>query len=189
MTTLTADVAVVGGGLIGAWSAFFLARRGQRVVLLEKGIVGAQSSGTNFGNLRLQGRFPGQYPLSLRSQALWERLPELIGEDCEFAPTGHLYCAFDEKESTKLEHYAGVSESHGLAIDRLDAAALRRCYPLARPQGRRRHLFGKRCDRQSAARHGGRGTCGPTARRHDHRELPRRRTAPARRRLPARGRQ
>jgi sarcosine oxidase, subunit beta len=129
MTTLTADVAILGGGLIGAWSAYFLARRGKRVVLLEKGMVGAQSSGTNFGNLRLQGRFPGQYPLSLRSQALWERLHELIGDDCEFDATGHLYCAFDEEERAKIERYAEVSQSHGLVVAHLDTAELRRRFP------------------------------------------------------------
>lgn len=70
MNRTVTDVAIIGGGLIGAWTAFFLARRRQRVVLFEKGTVGAQSSGTNFGNLRLQGRFPGQYALSLRAHAL-----------------------------------------------------------------------------------------------------------------------
>ena len=133
MTRAVADVAIIGGGLIGAWTAFFLARRGQRVVLFEKGKVGAQSSGTNFGNLRLQGRFPGQYPLSLRSQALWEDFEALIGEGCEFAQTGHLYCAFDEEEQAKLEGYAQVSESHGLAIERLDPSELRRRFPWLGP--------------------------------------------------------
>jgi sarcosine oxidase subunit beta len=129
MSTRTADVAIVGGGLIGAWTAFFLARRGQRVILIEKGVIGAQSSGVNFGNLRLQGRFPGQYPLSLRSQALWEDFDALIGEDCEFEQTGHLYLAYDEEEQAKLEGYARVSESHGLAIERVGPADLRRRWP------------------------------------------------------------
>ncbi|MEP6701458.1 MAG: FAD-dependent oxidoreductase, partial [Betaproteobacteria bacterium] len=129
MTTLTTDVAIVGGGLMGAWSAYFLARRGKRVVLLEKGVVGAQSAGVNFGNLRLQGRFPGQYPLSLRAQALWEQLDELIGDDCEFDATGHLYCAFDEDERARIEHYAEVSQSYGLVIDHLDTGDLRRRFP------------------------------------------------------------
>ncbi|PZU84853.1 MAG: FAD-dependent oxidoreductase [Chelatococcus sp.] len=133
MTRAVADVAIIGGGLIGAWAAFFLARRGQRVVLFERGTVGAQSSGTNFGNLRLQGRFPGQYPLSLRSHALWEDFEALIGEGCEFAQTGHLYCAFDDDEQAKLEGYAQVSESHGLAIERLDPAELRRRFPWLGP--------------------------------------------------------
>lgn len=129
MSGRATDVAIVGGGLIGAWTAFFLARRGRRVTLLEKGVVGAQSSGVNFGNLRLQGRFPGQYPLSLRSQALWEDFDTLIGEDCEFEQTGHLYLAYDAEEQAKLEGYAKVSESHGLAIERVGPADLRRRWP------------------------------------------------------------
>ena len=129
MTMRRADVVIVGGGLIGAWTAFFLARRGRKVVLIEKGVVGAQSSGTNFGNLRLQGRFPGQYPLSLRSQALWEEIEDLIGDRCEFDPSGHLYIAFNDTEREKLEKYAAVSESHGLAIEHLGTADLARRYP------------------------------------------------------------
>jgi len=129
MSVQTTDVAIVGGGLIGAWTAFFLARRGQRVTLVEKGVVGAQSSGVNFGNLRLQGRFPGQYPLSLRSQALWEDFDALIGEDCEFEQTGHLYLAYDQEEHAKLEGYAKVSEFYGLTIERIGPADLRRRWP------------------------------------------------------------
>ncbi|MCU4178234.1 NAD(P)/FAD-dependent oxidoreductase [Bosea sp. BH3] len=129
MSAATTDVAIVGGGLIGAWTAFFLARRGQRVTLIEKGVVGAQSSGVNFGNLRLQGRYPAQYPLSLRAQALWEELEALIGEDCEFEQTGHLYLAYHEEESGKLEGYAKVSESYGLNIERVGPAELRRRWP------------------------------------------------------------
>lgn len=129
MTGRTTDVAIVGGGLVGAWTAFFLARRGQRVTLLEKGVVGAQSSGVNFGNLRLQGRFAGQYPLSLRSQALWEEFEALTGEDCEFEQSGHLYLAYDAEEHAKLESYAEVSESYGLAIERLEPTDLRRRWP------------------------------------------------------------
>ena len=106
-------VVVVGGGLIGTWTTLFLAKRGLDVVLIEKGIVGAQSSGVNFGNLRLQGRHPGQYPLSLRSQALWEDIDALIGDSCEFEKTGHLYVAMNDAEQEKLEHHARVAESMG----------------------------------------------------------------------------
>lgn len=129
MTTRTAHVAIIGGGLIGSWAAFFLARRGQRVVLIEKGVVGAQSSGVNFGNLRLQGRHPDQYPLSLRSQAIWEEIESLIGERCEFEATGHLYIATNEAEQEKLEQHARVAEGHGLVIERLARDELRRRWP------------------------------------------------------------
>jgi sarcosine oxidase, subunit beta len=129
MTARTADVAIVGAGLIGAWTAFFLARRGQRVLLLDKGPVGAQSSGVNFGNLRLQGRHPGQYPLSLRSHALWEEIEGLIGERCEFEATGHLYVAATPDEHETLERYAAEAEAHGLLIERVAGLDLRRRWP------------------------------------------------------------
>jgi glycine/D-amino acid oxidase-like deaminating enzyme len=129
VTARTADVAIVGGGLMGAWTAFFLARRGRRVVLLDKGRVGAQSSGVNFGNLRLQGRYPGQYPLSLRSHALWEEIEALIGEPCEFDATGHLYVAANPEEHEALERHAMTAEAHGLVIERVAGAELRRRWP------------------------------------------------------------
>ncbi|PVE24953.1 FAD-dependent oxidoreductase [Microvirga sp. KLBC 81] len=129
MTTKTAQVAIVGGGLIGTWTAFFLAKRGWDVILIEKGVVGAQSSGVNFGNLRLQGRYPGQYPLSLRSQAIWEEIEELIGDRCEFERTGHLYVAMNEAEQEKLEQHARVAEGHGLVIERIGRDELRRRWP------------------------------------------------------------
>jgi len=129
MTRLTVDTAIVGGGLIGTWTALFLAKRGNKVALLEKGYIGAQSSGVNFGNLRLQGRHPAQYPLSMRAQALWEDIEGLIGDRCEFDPTGHLYCAYDAKETEALLHYAEVSEANGLMIERLEGAALAKRFP------------------------------------------------------------
>src|SRR5580693_3363935 len=47
MIHIEADVAIVGGGLIGCATAYYLRKRGRSVVLLERGFVGAQSSGVN----------------------------------------------------------------------------------------------------------------------------------------------
>src|SRR5215211_7675571 len=129
MSLCTADVAIIGGGLMSVWTAYFLARRGTRVTVLDKGLVGAQASGVNFGNLRLQGRHPGQYPLALRSHALWEKIDALIGEDCEFAATGHLYIAAEPDEHGTLEQYARDAEAHGLSIERLSGDELRHRWP------------------------------------------------------------
>jgi sarcosine oxidase subunit beta len=56
MNTRASDVLIVGGGIMGCSSAFFLRERGCSVTLLERGLVGQQASGTNFGNVRRQGR-------------------------------------------------------------------------------------------------------------------------------------
>ena len=49
MTSTSVDVAIIGGGLMGCFSAYFLRRRGKSVAIIEKGKAGAAASGVNFG--------------------------------------------------------------------------------------------------------------------------------------------
>ena len=107
---LCTPVAIIGGGLMGCWTALMLRRRGVDCVVLEKGAVGAQASGVNYGNLRLQGRYRGQIPLAVRAHEIWERLPDFVGEDCEFVATGHLYVGREGKESAKVEECSKISD-------------------------------------------------------------------------------
>ena len=52
---VASDVIVVGGGVIGSSTAFFLRQLGLSVSLVERDLVGQHASGTNFGNIRRQG--------------------------------------------------------------------------------------------------------------------------------------
>src|SRR5438128_11347884 len=106
MREQTADVVIIGGGLMGAATAFFLRRRRRSVIWLERGLVGQQASGTNFGNVRRQGRFLPQLPLAHRSRGIWGRLKELLGEDAEFLATGHVRICYREQQLALLEAYA-----------------------------------------------------------------------------------
>ena len=94
MTSTSVDVAIIGGGLMGCFSAYFLRQRGRSVAVIEKGKACAAASAVNFGNLRLQGRNPAEFPLSLRAHAIWEDLARLTGEDCGVVACGHVYLAF-----------------------------------------------------------------------------------------------
>lgn len=129
MTTHSCDVAVIGGGMIGCFAALFLRRRGKRVVVLEKGAAGAQASGVNFGNIRLQGRHREQYPLSLRAQDLWECMPELVGEDCEVRRTGHLYVALADEQLAKMEATAAEATAAGVEVELIGGNDARRRWP------------------------------------------------------------
>lgn len=111
------DVIIVGGGLFGSFTGLFLARAGKRVALVERGFVGGQSSGANFGGLRLQGRSPEQYPLSLMAQAHWENFEALTGETCEYDRNGMVYFAHTDEGKERLLKYAGQSRSSGLEIE------------------------------------------------------------------------
>lgn len=132
MSVIAADTAIIGGGLMGCWTALLLRRRkpAHRVVVLEKGVVGAQASGVNYGNLRIQGRHPGQLPLAVRAAAIWETLPDYFGEDCEFEACGHLYAARDDAaEIAKVEKTAAEAARHGVPTEVLDASGIAARWP------------------------------------------------------------
>src|SRR6266496_2225658 len=133
MRTIHTDVAIIGGGLIGIWTAYFLRKRGCSVAVIEKGAIGSQASGVNFGNVRLQGRHPDEFPLALRAHEIWEQIEQLIGERCEFSPCGHAYVALDPRELPKLERYHAEGSAAGLDIALIGANELRRRFPWLGP--------------------------------------------------------
>lgn len=126
---LGVDVAIIGGGTAGCSAALHLRRHGLTVCLLEKGALGSQASGVNFGGVRRQGRHVAELPLARRSRAIWDRLPELVGSDCEFVASGHLKLARSEADLAELERYAVVAAEHGLALQMIGRNRIREEYP------------------------------------------------------------
>jgi sarcosine oxidase subunit beta len=128
---LEADVAIVGGGIVGSSAALFLRRLGLSVVLLERGMCGAAASGVNYGGVRINGRAPVQLPLALRSRALWEQLPALIGIDGEYQRSGHLKVARSEADLASLQAYADRVRDLGapLELEMVTGPTFRRRYP------------------------------------------------------------
>ena len=124
-----ADVAVIGGGLVGCAAALALRRRGCSVILLEQGWCGAQASGVNHGGVRRQGRATIQLPLAQRAHDVWRRLPEVIGEAGEFVMSGHLKLARTDADMARLEADNASAAPFGLQFELLGRERLRRRYP------------------------------------------------------------
>ncbi len=126
---ITVDVAIIGGGIAGCAAALDLAKRGLSVALFDRKTTGSQASGVNFGGVRQHGRDLRELPLSRRSREIWTRLPELIGNDCEFVPTGHLKLARNETEMAILERFADEVGEFDLEIELIGRNALRERFP------------------------------------------------------------
>jgi sarcosine oxidase subunit beta len=128
------DAIVLGGGLMGAASAFFLARRGVRVTLIERNRVGSGATVASFGNIRRSGRYIPQLPLAHRSLALWGQAEAMLGRDVEFRATGHLRLVFSQEGLAAMRSFVKEARPWGLELEELTARDVRSRFPGLGPE-------------------------------------------------------
>jgi glycine/D-amino acid oxidase-like deaminating enzyme len=119
-----ADVVVVGAGIVGCATAYHLARRGARVVVVERGRVPGEQSRKNWGFVRQQGRDPLEMPLVLEANRMWRGLERELGADLEWTPGGNLALAADEARMARFEAWLPVAREFGLETRLLRARDL-----------------------------------------------------------------
>ena len=122
----SADVVVLGGGVIGVMTAWHLAERGVRVVLCEKGRIAAEQSGRNWGWVRQQGRDPSELPIMVESLRIWKSLAQEMGEGLGFRQTGVIYLARTQAEMQGFEDWLVHARAHDLDSRMLSAAGVQR---------------------------------------------------------------
>ena len=72
-------------------------------------------------------------PLANRARAVWGRLPELIGEDLEFVPYGHLRVCYTETQAAVLDRHARDVKPLGLDLELFSAEQMRRRWGIFSP--------------------------------------------------------
>lgn len=102
------EVVVIGGGIVGVSTAFFLARKGIPTVLCEKGAIGAEQSGRNWGWCRTMGRDAHELPLAIESLRLWREMNTLVGGETGFRQSGIAYLC---ETPARLAGYDGWMEA------------------------------------------------------------------------------
>ncbi|MGZ8901358.1 MAG: TIGR03364 family FAD-dependent oxidoreductase [Limisphaerales bacterium] len=109
----TADVAVIGGGIMGLAFAYAQAKRGRSVVIFERNQFAVGASVRNFGLIWPVGQeYGAAQERAMRSRALWEEL--IMEARLWHAPTGSLHLAYADDETAVLEEFlAGDEASHG----------------------------------------------------------------------------
>ncbi|MFC3885798.1 NAD(P)/FAD-dependent oxidoreductase [Bacillus songklensis] len=106
-------VVIIGGGIIGLMSAFYMRKQGFHVTIIEKKSFGAGASGRNGGGVLAMGRELAEIPFARLSIELWGSLSPV---DMKFCQRGHLMIACNDYERQKLERAAELYTLSGLDI-------------------------------------------------------------------------
>ncbi|HVZ44850.1 MAG TPA: FAD-binding oxidoreductase [Ramlibacter sp.] len=114
-----AEVVVIGGGIIGIFAAYYMARRGMSVAVVEKGRIGAEQSSRNWGWCRQQNRDARELPMATRSLELWEQFAADTGEDTGFMRHGLLYLSDDDEEITRWARWRDFAKTAGVTTHML----------------------------------------------------------------------
>lgn len=122
------DVVIIGAGVIGTSTAYFLAKHGAKVLLCEKGRVAGEQSSRNWGWVRQQGRDQAELPIMMESNRIWRDLARSTGEkDLGFTPSGCIYLAQSERQLAEYESWHGIARQHQLdtrMLSRNEASSL-----------------------------------------------------------------
>jgi len=127
----TADTIVVGAGIIGNAIAYYLAKKGQKVIVLEKSDnIGDGGSSRNGGGVRQSGRDPRELPLAMYGiKNLWPYLSEELGTDVEYYKKGNLRLGKTEKHKEILTGLTNRAVACGLDVRMIDAYEVRQINP------------------------------------------------------------
>ncbi len=122
-----AEVVVIGGGVVGMATAYYTAKRGSDVVLVDKGIPGWEASGRNGGWAGAGGKAGGA--IAAENSALWTGLEEELGRSIEFVQGGSLHIALTEEEAVRVETNAESSRAAGSDVRVVDLQEMREILP------------------------------------------------------------
>ena len=123
------DALIVGGGIVGAACALYLARRGVRPLVLEADFVGSGATSAGMGHLTVMDDSPAQFALSAHSCRLWSDLGEKHGQHWEDDPCGTLWVAAEEEELALVAAKAAFYRDQGLPVEELSASELLQAEP------------------------------------------------------------
>lgn len=127
------DAIVIGGGLLGATAALFLARGGMRVALFERGPLCREASGTNAGTLTMQMTRVALIPFALEGHTMWQSARDWLGHDVGMVTCDGLSLAFTEQEADLLSDRAAKRRAAGAPITLLSPAEAQEVEPGVSP--------------------------------------------------------
>jgi len=128
-STATPDVLIVGAGIVGAASAFYLAREGLSVQVFDSGFAGSGTTAAGMGHLAVMDDSEAEFELCRISCNLWADLADEMPTYCEVTDEGCLWVAADEEEMALLAPKVDRYTAAGIDVEMLDATQLAEAEP------------------------------------------------------------
>ncbi len=135
MATDTADVVIIGGGVIGIATAFFLAqRKAGQILVVEQNTVGSGSTGRSVASIDLFSFQPAAIPLQMRAFEIFQNFKELVGGDCGLVTTGFA-ALVGPAQVAALHQTVALNRAGGLDVEQLTPAEFTVLEPAASDDG------------------------------------------------------
>ncbi len=127
----SADLVIIGAGVIGGWASWFAAHDlgAERVVVVERGLAGQGASSRAAGMVRAQGGSPDTVRLGMWSIAFYGRQQRLLGTDSGFGEQGYLILARTADDERTAHERVAMQRTVGLDVRWVDADQVRRLNP------------------------------------------------------------
>lgn len=126
-----ADVIIIGAGIIGCATAYYLAKKGRSVIVLEQGkTIGYGGSARNGGGVRQSGRDKRELALAMYGvQNLWPNLSEELGSDVEYYQQGNLRLGKTDEHIEILKGLTDIAVGQGLNVKMVTGEEVRDICP------------------------------------------------------------
>lgn len=133
MSAAIYDVVVVGAGIVGAACADALSRRGLKVAVIERDVVGSGATAAGMGHVVVMDDSDAQFTLTRYSQRVWQQLAPELPASVEYEQCGTIWVAADEDEMAEVNRKDRYYRERGVPTIVIDAEALACMEPNLRP--------------------------------------------------------
>jgi sarcosine oxidase subunit beta len=129
----TADIIIIGGGIIGTSLAYHLAqKKAKGVILLERGFLGEGSTAKCAGGIRVQFSTEINIRFSLESLKTWDHFQDIMGSDLDFKKVGYLFLSASEEEWAVFKNNSDLQRKFGIPVELLSPQEIQYRWPFLR---------------------------------------------------------
>jgi sarcosine oxidase subunit beta len=125
----TADAIIIGGGILGTATGYYLTKKGLKVYLFEKNYLTAGSTGRCICGIRQQFSTELSIKVAMESMKKFKIMDEELGQDVEFHQGGYLFLAHDTDKENTYKKLISIQKKMGLNVEYIDVKTIEKLVP------------------------------------------------------------